>query len=489
MAYVIIDGDRKVCRAKDPDHCRYHKKQDGSPLKHYATRSEADAVIERLNYSASRSGRLVKSNKRYDPDAVKAAINAVSGKTDHAPVIDADLAKDNGLDHILWDDLNAKIADLSDQNIDSKIRRKDHELRSEIDQENIKRGDYAQKYTEEDLKHHQALAADLIRDGGQGMEKIGAIRNGLNGDTLHDASLLTSLKTVKPSHFLNKSGLRYLEGIRRRDGYLAESLESVQSLKSVSRSRSGKIRFNFNEKPRSPENGQYAEVRSFSVSFPDGMIDVKGGLDAEYDEYRKNMDDLKDLTAVSYPAVDGLDERIRDASVVAGAANRFNDGERTALDIDGTITRRKNSDRNHVSALIGMHDKLAQLPHEKASMLSERKRLEVTKMKMLALDGMHPVASHSANDLKAIRSFNGGTLPSDLRMIRVLARNKQGDRLIETQSDPNWQYAEKIGGMGGSHNTVERHVISKSGDEKTINVNGSDLTARWDAGAPAFTAI
>lgn len=40
MRYVIVNGEKKPCRAKDPDHCRYHK-----GLTHYKTSAEAEQAI------------------------------------------------------------------------------------------------------------------------------------------------------------------------------------------------------------------------------------------------------------------------------------------------------------------------------------------------------------------------------------------------------------------------------------------------------------
>lgn len=55
-AYVIVGGERKVCRAKDPAHCRYHKNEDGSPMKHYPDRKSADEALEALHAGGATGG-------------------------------------------------------------------------------------------------------------------------------------------------------------------------------------------------------------------------------------------------------------------------------------------------------------------------------------------------------------------------------------------------------------------------------------------------
>lgn len=55
-AYVIVGGERKVCRAKDPAHCRYHKNEDGSQMKHYPDRKSADEALEALHAEGSAGG-------------------------------------------------------------------------------------------------------------------------------------------------------------------------------------------------------------------------------------------------------------------------------------------------------------------------------------------------------------------------------------------------------------------------------------------------
>ena len=55
-AYVIVGGERKVCRAKDPAHCRYHKNEDGSPMKHYPDRKSADEALESQHAAGAAGG-------------------------------------------------------------------------------------------------------------------------------------------------------------------------------------------------------------------------------------------------------------------------------------------------------------------------------------------------------------------------------------------------------------------------------------------------
>ena len=55
MAYVIVDGVSKRCRAKDPAHCRYHKNADGTPMTHYASKAEADAILEKQHAGSGSS--------------------------------------------------------------------------------------------------------------------------------------------------------------------------------------------------------------------------------------------------------------------------------------------------------------------------------------------------------------------------------------------------------------------------------------------------
>ena len=58
------DGDITMCRAHDPKTCRYHKDEDGNPLKHYATRDEARKAYEASMRKANRSTGLKKTARK-----------------------------------------------------------------------------------------------------------------------------------------------------------------------------------------------------------------------------------------------------------------------------------------------------------------------------------------------------------------------------------------------------------------------------------------
>ena len=58
------DGDITMCRAHDPRTCRYHKDENGNPLKHYATRDEARKAYEASMRKANRSTGLKKTARK-----------------------------------------------------------------------------------------------------------------------------------------------------------------------------------------------------------------------------------------------------------------------------------------------------------------------------------------------------------------------------------------------------------------------------------------
>ena len=58
------DGDITMCRAHDPRTCRYHKDENGNPLKHYATKAEARKAYEASMRKANRSTGLKKTTRK-----------------------------------------------------------------------------------------------------------------------------------------------------------------------------------------------------------------------------------------------------------------------------------------------------------------------------------------------------------------------------------------------------------------------------------------
>ena len=58
------DGDITMCRAHDPRTCRYHKDENGNPLKHYATKAEARKAYEASMRKANRSAGLKKTTRK-----------------------------------------------------------------------------------------------------------------------------------------------------------------------------------------------------------------------------------------------------------------------------------------------------------------------------------------------------------------------------------------------------------------------------------------
>lgn len=69
MRYVIIDNERKQCRAKDPDHCRYHK-----GITHYKTKDAADKALD-MEMNKKSQKRLMKTSdtEHYSPKQSMAA--------------------------------------------------------------------------------------------------------------------------------------------------------------------------------------------------------------------------------------------------------------------------------------------------------------------------------------------------------------------------------------------------------------------------------
>lgn len=142
-AYVIMDGVRKVCRAKDPAHCRYHKNADGSPLTHYTTRAEADAELERQHASGSEPTSLSKVVK------TKTAVNSSANVDSLA-----------GVDATSWE-----VAAVDAKMTDSQIREADSAL-SDLDATRIEADAEIQKLSIERAKRDSewnAAQADIRR--------------------------------------------------------------------------------------------------------------------------------------------------------------------------------------------------------------------------------------------------------------------------------------------------------------------------------------
>lgn len=72
MAYVIVDGVSKRCRAKDPAHCRYHKNADGTPMTHYVSKAEADAVLEKQHAGSGSSVSTSLSKSKAESEEAEA---------------------------------------------------------------------------------------------------------------------------------------------------------------------------------------------------------------------------------------------------------------------------------------------------------------------------------------------------------------------------------------------------------------------------------
>ena len=70
------DGDITMCRAHDPRTCRYHKDENGNPLKHYATKAEARKAYEASMRKANRSAGLKKTTRKTITDYAREVENA-----------------------------------------------------------------------------------------------------------------------------------------------------------------------------------------------------------------------------------------------------------------------------------------------------------------------------------------------------------------------------------------------------------------------------
>jgi len=70
------DGDITMCKAHDPKTCRYHKDEDGNPLKHYATKAEARKAYESSMRKTNRSAGLKKTTRKTVTDYAKAVEDA-----------------------------------------------------------------------------------------------------------------------------------------------------------------------------------------------------------------------------------------------------------------------------------------------------------------------------------------------------------------------------------------------------------------------------
>lgn len=70
------DGDITMCKAHDPKTCRYHKDENGNPLKHYATKAEARKAYEASMRKTNRSTGLKKTARKSVADYAKAVEDA-----------------------------------------------------------------------------------------------------------------------------------------------------------------------------------------------------------------------------------------------------------------------------------------------------------------------------------------------------------------------------------------------------------------------------
>lgn len=65
------DGDITMCKAHDPRTCRYHKDENGNPLKHYATKAEARKAYEAAMRKTNKSTGLKKATRKTVTDYAK----------------------------------------------------------------------------------------------------------------------------------------------------------------------------------------------------------------------------------------------------------------------------------------------------------------------------------------------------------------------------------------------------------------------------------
>lgn len=65
------DGDITMCKAHDPKTCRYHKDENGNPLKHYATKAEARKAYEAAMRKTNKNTGLKKTARKTVTDYAK----------------------------------------------------------------------------------------------------------------------------------------------------------------------------------------------------------------------------------------------------------------------------------------------------------------------------------------------------------------------------------------------------------------------------------
>jgi hypothetical protein len=462
MAYVIGEGNvRKVCRAKDPAHCRYHKQADGTPLKHYTTRAEVDQAIEDVYQRASSSKKLsnqpFRVNLQDDMDIDESLIDGLSAddfNRQWRETRDALIHYDADAINAEYDQYAAKseaqLQDINDQlNPESLYDQKDHTVIRKT----------AQAALDAHLQRQQSLS-----------DAQKAMRNPNDVSVLQHQTM--NIRNLMPH------GERYLEGIQRRQDALGSSLlNNHQDILSCTRN-GDKVSFTF----RGDKPGSMHRTSQWSISLPASLINVKAGLDAEAQDSASIVSGLQsylqsDLTH-DKRGLKGLESDTAHIETALRHAGRKQDISSMTHDLGSSLWSRRDRERKLRGQSNQIKDAMTRAQQQRDHALNAKQILDEQALRLQSFNGMKPVKLSEHDRAGIITRYQQSK--NDANIVTILGRNDRDQFLIQSESDPNYQYAERIGhGPGESWNTIRRAVVDRHGVVQKLSISNDVIRQDW----------
>lgn len=472
MTSFVPKGNKaERCRAKDPAHCRYHVKKDGTVMKHYpsleACRKAIEDEAKRRNTSKqglSKAGKVTSGMSR------EAMIKAITGEdmtADSKPkkrrnsstgrVLDLNnLRKPRFTGNVMaeadWEKTyseyrnSGKEAILEQQKIIDGANDRLGKLR---EMRRAKVEDYHQQRVEE-------MNDEMARIGGKASALASQIEQARKDGVDSDMSSLIG-RTLTIADDVQPSGDRYIAAIANRSSERGRELASPAVLKDV------QLRNSRCYMTLVGEDGH-----EFKQSLPEGMIQAKSINDRAYDDCRTAMDNVDRFNSMD-KGVDHTNKMValyKQAASVMGEPQSpglrdlaFNESGLNLADAeDNKLKDMVNERRKHVHDLGGLHEKAA---------------LKLAGIQ--AMSSMHYTSEEDSRPLvDRLAKANAGLGDFD-----VLGTNGSKSRfLIRTHSDRYADYAEYSNGVGSAHDDTSISIVDGRGRTVISSIKDDDGTVR-----------
>ena len=481
MAYVIVDGVSKRCRAKDPAHCRYHKNADGTPMTHYASKAEADAVLEKQHAGSgsSASSSLSKSKA--------AAAEAITGATK------AGTAEDNvdelGIDASSWtsapvagvmpeadaeraeyelaraEDLDAKAQEVIGK-LDTEakqLRAKASRIEDEVADANRAVAAVADMPDAVALRNEISNKMEEARKWEAEMTPVDRIRGLIESQkgTPAEDTAVSPLDLVGDERYaraIHSSEMdRLMQSAYYRDGDLppVEKPSIIDGVEEYASAKGPRLKISYRNVGK---NGRMGKARYFTI--PAGMastIKATHAADAKRLEELATPSGAASASRATWKAYDEARTRQKDASARAKAA--WSDA-RTAED-------RLSAVRNAREEVLALSRPLADAVAASKAAPATLPVMPGSERRVFAVNPGEEEPSTAANKLNG--EYEGLAGDADWHAYDP----KSGWARITSHKDRWWQYAEFTGyGSGRAHDSLaERLVNVKTGESFNVDAD------------------